>query len=231
MPELEFRVEGEQSERVEQWQKENRPRAPSTGSAKSSGKVLGLSLKSTLLIVAAAVTLHAVMQRRSAVLLDSFAPNSTRKPAPTGGQAFGTTKWSPHSLKGDVYLLPVGACSFPDFTTAQPVGTIYTKELNITRRATADGFPGMIGTNQAYAIDYTGTFSLEKDAQYRFTLESDDASMLFVDNELIIDLRGCHEPRSKPEVKPLRRGSHQLRVQYLENQQGGLALVLLIQRE
>ncbi len=80
------------------------------------------------------------------------------------------------------------------------MATIYTKELNITRRATADEFPGMIGTTQAYAIDYTGTFSLEKDAQYRFTLESDNASMLFVDNELIIDLPGCHEPRSKPEV-------------------------------
>lgn len=230
MPELLLTVEGELSESVEQWQRENRTRTPATGGARLHAKILGLSLRTAVLILVAAVTLHSVSQRRSALSLNSFVKGSSRE-APRGGEAFGTTAWTPHSLKGNVYLLPAHACDFPDFTTAQPVGTIYTEELNITARNVADGFPGIIGTTQAYAIDYSGTFSIEKDGQYSFILESDDGSKLFVDDELIIDLSGCHAPRSHQRVIPFRHGWHQLRVQYLENQEGGLALVLQIQRE
>src|SRR5258708_15182560 len=205
MPELEFRVEGELSKRPAQGRKENRSRAPSNGGTKLSGKVLGLSLKSTLLIVAVVVTLSTISQRRSAVSLNSFGPSSTRQPAPTGAEAFGTPIWFPHSLKGDIYLIPTDTSSLPDFETLHPVGTVYTKDLNVTRRSVSEGFPGMIGTTQPYAIDFSGAFDIDRDGPYRFALTSDDGSKLFVDGELIVNNDGCHPPALKDGVATLSR--------------------------
>jgi hypothetical protein len=54
---------------------------------------------------------------------------------------FGSTNLDSTSLRGDIYYLPDGASSLPDFSAITPVGSIYTKVLDIPSRSFTSGFP------------------------------------------------------------------------------------------
>jgi hypothetical protein len=75
-----------------------------------------------------------------------------------GENSFGLATSDPTSLKGDIYYLQEGASSLPDFSSLTPVGSIYTKALNIPARSFTSGFPGVTDRFEWFAIRYTGTF-------------------------------------------------------------------------
>ena len=61
-------------------------------------------------------------------------------------------------LRGQIYFLPQGTSSIPNFKHLKPVGTIYTTRLNIAPRDFREGFPGITGRVEWFAIDYVGQF-------------------------------------------------------------------------
>jgi len=74
---------------------------------------------------------------------------------------FGSATSDSTSLKGDIYYLPEGASSLPDFSSLTPVGSIYTKVLDIPMRSFTSGFPGVTDRFEWFAIRYTGTFNVD----------------------------------------------------------------------
>src|SRR5437660_279855 len=105
-------------------------------------------------------------------------------------------RWSfPSGLRGEIYNIPVGMQTLPKFEKLQPVGTIYTSELNVPRHDFTQGFPGVTGRFEWFAIDYTGKIWIDKPGKYTWALLSDDGSKLYIDGHIVIDNDGTHAPR------------------------------------
>ena len=137
----------------------------------------------------------------------------------------------PFSLKGNIYFLKSGTSFLPDFGRLTPVGSIYTKELNIPKRSFDKGFPGVTERFEWFAIDYSGTFMIDRSGNYRFRLTSDDGAKLFIDNELVIDNDGLHPPEAKESTVYIGQGLHQIRVPYFQGPRTMVALVLEVAKE
>ncbi len=231
MPELEFRVEGNLSERLEHWRKENRASARANVPARLNLKSIRLSPGTVTLLVTLVVTFHLVNRYRSDISLDSLAGANSNRFSGTATQ-LGSSRWFPHALKGDIYFLPVGTDRLPDFAALKPVGTIYTDRLDVSPRSFTEGFPGVTGRFEWFAIDYNGRFSIDRPAKYSFTLTSDDGAKLFIDDSLIINNDGIHPAStSPPSTVLLNSGSHKLRVQYFQGPRERIALVLEVKHE
>jgi hypothetical protein len=139
---------------------------------------------------------------------------------------FGSSTADSTSLKGDIYYIPDGTSSLPDFSTLTPVGSIYTKVLDVPERSFDSGFPGVTDRFEWFAIKYTGTFQVENVGEYKFRLVSDDGSRLFIDGKKIVDDDGVHPPQSASGSVSLDRGAHQIEVDYFQGPRYYVALQL-----
>lgn len=63
-------------------------------------------------------------------------------------------------------------------------------------------------------VTYTGYVKIPADDLYEFHLNSDDGSVLYVDDQLVVDNDGRHDLQDKSGFLPLRKGLHRIRVQY-----------------
>lgn len=142
---------------------------------------------------------------------------------------FGTTVTSSSGLQGDVYLLPEGARRLPNFKKLKPVGRIYTTSLVIWPRAFEQGFPGVTERFEWFAIQYNGRIWVEAEGVYRFRLLSDDGTKLWIDDQLLIDNDGIHQPLAVEGSARLSRGAHRVRLGYFQGPRARVALVLSIQ--
>ena len=109
-------------------------------------------------------------------------------------------------------------------------GTIYTRSLNVPPRDFKEGFPGETKRFEWFAIDYEGKFWIERAGDYRFALTSDDGSLLYLDDRLVIDNDRIHPPQTKETHGFMGHGVHNIRVSYFQGPRSGIALVLQIAR-
>lgn len=82
-----------------------------------------------------------------------------------------------------------------------------------------DKFPEYSG------LRLTGTINLAETSVYRFSLNSDDGSRLWIDGVLVVDNDGLHGPESVVGAIALSKGAHAIRVDYF-NKTGGSSLKL-----
>ncbi|MBM3724716.1 MAG: beta-glucosidase [Acidobacteria bacterium] len=139
---------------------------------------------------------------------------------------FGTTVVIPSGLKGDVYHLPNSTSSLAELAGRKPVGSIYATSLNVPPQDFSFGFPGVTDRFEWFAIDYSGKFWIDKPGLYRFRLISDDAAMLYIDGQLVIDNDGVHSPEVRRGSIRLKGGIHAIRVPYFQGPRTTVALVL-----
>lgn len=141
---------------------------------------------------------------------------------------FGTSKFNEFSLKGNIYYLPTNTSRLPDFGAMSPVGSIYTKELNISNRSFTTGFPGVTKRFEWFGIRYIGVFKVQQGGHYKFRLVSDDGSKLLINNELIINNDGVHPFRSKSGSIYLKPGQHHIQVDFFQGPRTMLGLQLFV---
>ena len=67
-----------------------------------------------------------------------------------------------------------------------------------------------------FGVSFEGFLVVPADSYYRFALESDDGSILTVDNEVVVDNDGRHAAREFTGHLPLRRGLHKFRLDYFQ---------------
>ena len=146
-------------------------------------------------------------------------------PVPT----FGTTVTDNAGLRGTIYYLKPNTGILPDsFRRMKPKGTIYTRSLNVPPRAFTEGFPGVTKRFEWFAIDYSGRFWIERGGLYEFALTSDDGSLLFIDEQLLIDNDRIHPALTKAGRLNLDHGVHSIRVSYFQGPRAEVALVLQV---
>ncbi|MFL6416476.1 MAG: PA14 domain-containing protein, partial [Bryobacteraceae bacterium] len=133
-------------------------------------------------------------------------------PIPT----FGTTVVESAGLRGGIYFVKPQSERIPNFKRLKPVGTIYTTRLNIPPRDFKEGFPGITGRLEWFAIDYRGQFFIPSRARYQIGVMSDDGSKLYIDGRLIVDNDGIHPPSGCQAAVELDSGVHTIRISYMQ---------------
>ena len=94
----------------------------------------------------------------------------------------------------------------PEFDTLKPKeeGTVYGFDLELARR------------KNSFAMRFRGYLQLEKDAEYRFFLGSDDGSRLIIDKKTIVDVDGVHPHQEKNAAARLAAGAHEVELIYFQ---------------
>lgn len=139
---------------------------------------------------------------------------------------FGTTVVDSAGFRGEVYAIPEGSERLPDFRRLHSLGSIYTTRLDVPGRSFTEGFPGVTDRTEWFAIDYQANFWVEQPRLFRFALESDDGSKLYVDDRLLIDNDGNHPQSGCIGQAELARGVHRVRVSYFQGSRYHVALLL-----
>jgi hypothetical protein len=142
--------------------------------------------------------------------------------------SFGVTVITSGWLKGDIYLLKENTTNLPNFKKLKPIGSIYTPALNLPNRNFLEGFPGITDRFEWFAIDYHGRFWVSKPGKYRFALESDDGSKLYIDSKTIINNDGVHASATRVGTVQLDEGIHAMRISYFQGPRTQIALRLAV---
>jgi len=81
-----------------------------------------------------------------------------------------------------------------------------------------------------FAFEFNGYIKIDKDAIYSFFTSSDDGSMLFIDDEEIVNNDGDHGSVEKSGKAALKKGFHKIKILYFDSG-GGNALKVSMQAE
>lgn len=150
----------------------------------------------------------------------------------TAGSAnFGTKNPGLFNLKGSIYYLANETTTMPtDIEKRVPQGVIYTEKLDIPARDFTEGFPGVTGRFEWFGLLYTGTFEIIKDGLYKWRLESDDGSRLWINSQEIINNDGIHGMDSMEGELKLNKGHHTIKVWYFQGPATEVGLRLFVTR-
>lgn len=81
-----------------------------------------------------------------------------------------------------------------------------------------------------FAFEFTGYIKIEKDGIYTFFTSSDDGSMLYIDDEEIVNNDGDHGNVEKNGKAALKKGFHKIKVLYFDSG-GGNSLKVSMEKE
>jgi hypothetical protein len=151
-----------------------------------------------------------------------------RVPVIIGRGVFGTDQEAPNTLRGVIYFIPERSQRLPDLSLFEPQGAFYTTEINVPTRSFREGFPGVNGRYEWFALRYEGQFTVSADGPYAFRLYSDDGSKLWIDNALVADNDGLHAQQSVTGQVRLRPGTHTLRLDYYQGPGADLTMQLFV---
>jgi mono/diheme cytochrome c family protein len=94
----------------------------------------------------------------------------------------------------------------PDFSKLKPKAS-----------GVAPGFDlGVARRQNDYAIQYEAYLKLDRDANYTFTLTSDDGSRLLIDGKLVVNNDGVHPPQTVQGKARLAKGVHKIVVDFMQ---------------
>ncbi len=95
----------------------------------------------------------------------------------------------------------------PDFESLKPAksGIVYNFDLN--------EFENL---DDKFGIVFTGEIEIKASGTYMFTLNSNDGSKLFIDDNLVVDADGLHGFTSETGSVNLSEGSHKIKLEYFQ---------------
>lgn len=88
-------------------------------------------------------------------------------------------------------------------------------DLDVTALASS-----LTGSEETYAIRYTGTINIPTTENYTFYTTSDDGSKLIIDGNEVVDNDGLHPPQEQSGSISLTQGLHQIEILFFENTGG-----------
>src|SRR5262249_32591630 len=96
------------------------------------------------------------------------------------------------------------------------------KKLTPNIKGEASGFDlTLAGRGNDYALLFEGYLKIQSEGEYRFWLNSDDGSRLWIDGKLVVDNDGVHAPKLATGKTKLTKGMHQLQVGFFQAAGGG----------
>jgi hypothetical protein len=113
----------------------------------------------------------------------------------------------------------------------EPTGIIDLSSIN--DNPTSTGIADIISNNKKqradkFAFEFTGYIKIDKDGIYTFFTGSDDGSMLYIDDDEIVNNDGNHGNVEKSGKAALKKGFHKIKVLYFDSG-GGNSLKVSLQ--
>jgi outer membrane protein OmpA-like peptidoglycan-associated protein len=159
------------------------------------------------------------------VLISARPPDSVQTQGTLGSKDPGL-----FNLKGTIYFLAPGTDKMPeDLAKMKPEGIIYTDRLDVPSRDFQEGFPGVTSRFEWFGLVYTGQFEVEQAGEYKWRLNSDDGSRLWIDAKEVIDNDNIQGSSSKEATVDLSKGTHAIKVWYFQGPATEIALQLFVQ--
>ena len=115
----------------------------------------------------------------------------------------------------------------------EPIGKISMSSINNNTKATGIADVLSIENKQRtdkYAFEFSGYIKIEKDAIYTFFTDSDDGSMLYIDDDEVVNNDGDHGNVEKSGKAALKKGFHKIKVLYFDSG-GGNSLRVSMKEE
>ncbi|MCC5824299.1 MAG: M12 family metallo-peptidase [Phycisphaerales bacterium] len=113
------------------------------------------------------------------------------------------------------YFVLNNPSTMPDYDSMTPYLSDVVPDINFP--ATNGVFATSGRTNNVGAV-FRGVIEVPKTGWYRLTIESDDGSILYMGDEMIIDNDGLHGMQERGAVVALEAGKHPVRIDFFENQ-------------
>ncbi|MES2743813.1 MAG: PA14 domain-containing protein [Bdellovibrionota bacterium] len=135
-----------------------------------------------------------------------------------------------YMLVAALYQIPANSPNIPDFKTIQKIKEVCLRQLDVTNRIYTEGFPGVRNLLEGFALNIKWRVFIPENGRYAFALNSDDGSLLYVDNKLIIKNDGLHPQARVEEETELSRGWHNFNVAWYQGPKFHIALELMWKR-
>jgi outer membrane protein OmpA-like peptidoglycan-associated protein len=133
------------------------------------------------------------------------------------------------NLTGSIYFLNSGEARMPaDLDLRKIEGTIYTDRIDVPVRSFTEGFPGITKRFEWFGVLYTGRFYVDVPGDYRWSLQSDDGSRLWIDGKPVIDNDGVHGFRPAGGSIDLPAGPHDMKLWYFQGPPTEIGLQLSV---
>ncbi|MBU4580690.1 DUF11 domain-containing protein [Patescibacteria group bacterium] len=111
-------------------------------------------------------------------------------------------------------------------TVAKPDALRIDPNLNFAWHINPGQRPAEIINDGWWSGDWKGYINIVEQGTYRFRLESDDGSWLYIDGAMLINNGGDHSPRALEKDLELEKGYHSILVKYFESYGGEAVLKL-----
>ena len=95
----------------------------------------------------------------------------------------------------------------PDFENIKPLDSGVIKNFDVLHQNKKDDY---------YGFEFTGLIKIDNEGVYKFFTESDDGSLLYIDDNLVVDNDNQHGLVEKSGAVPLSKGFHKIKVSYFE---------------
>jgi outer membrane protein OmpA-like peptidoglycan-associated protein len=142
--------------------------------------------------------------------------------------SFGTKERTAVSMEGKIYFIPEDSGELPDFSKLKSEGSIYASEWNVAPRDFEEGFPGVTNRFEWFALDYQGSLYVPKAGDYSFRLGSDDGSILYLDDKVVVNNDNVHAWEEKDGQVTLPQGDHKFRLSFFQGPASYLGLQLWV---
>ncbi len=135
-----------------------------------------------------------------------------------------------YAWKNSIKVKPQTGISYKYF---EPTGKIDLNSIN--NNPTSTGVADIFSNKNKkrtdkFAFEFTGYIRIDKDAIYTFFTDSDDGSMLYIDDKEIVNNDGDHGNVEKSGKAALKKGFHKIKVLYFDSG-GGNSLKVSMQQE
>jgi len=108
---------------------------------------------------------------------------------------------------------------WPGWTDEEDYGppTKTKTDPQVNYKATEDAWPGFGDIKDKYTVKWEGFLTIKKGGKYRFYLTSDDGSMLWINDEVVVDNGGWHWMKRRTGRVALKPGKHKVRLEMFED--------------
>ncbi len=148
------------------------------------------------------------------------------QPIPTSPLFQDCDKDSSRHFVADLYPLAKDTQRLPDFKAMKATKTLCLLQLNITDRDFKEGFPGVEGLIEWFALDIRFKIRIPETGSYTFYLNSDDGSRLIIDGKSLINNDGQHSQQEESATITLSAGEYLVQIPYFQGPATRIALEL-----
>jgi len=122
------------------------------------------------------------------------------------------------TFKGTAYELPKKKYNFkyhPKFEKQTPIAKLEWNKIDIPETPDVNMIPE-IGKRYGYCILFNSVMNIKEKGWYKFSLTSDDGSVLWIDKKVVVQNDGTHQMRLQEDSIALQKGIYPIKIWYYQ---------------